>query len=163
MRPPLFPDLPVCRLPLPGRINYPIALLVLLFSFPDANAQSYHSDEYLHAGIGISTGSLSFQENGTGGLSILLRGDLLKSTNSTLSLGTNLKLGTADKSGLVFPLSVLEVLSGSPSGADLTNDWVGFFADIPLLLNYNFGLGSDYFSNHRFGFYLGGGVSYTIS
>jgi hypothetical protein len=148
-------------------MSYPRTALPLVFlsCFTSATAQSFHSDNFSHGGIGLSFGSMNFQKNGTGGLSFLFRRDILKYGSSSLSLGTNLKLGTVDQLGVVFPFIVLIALAPQPTNPDLSNstDWVGFFSDIPVLLNYNFGLGSDDLSRHRFGFYLGGGMGFTVT
>ena len=147
-----------------------IAVSLLLLSFLYTNAQSNW-----HTGIGITTATLNFQQNGSGGLAFPVRYDLLKSYNSTLSLGTNIKIGTEDQYGLGFPLILGLLLLSYSSGQapDLSNintsdtskkgTSVCFFTELPLLLHYNWGLGSNNDSYEPFGFYLGGGMSYTIT
>jgi hypothetical protein len=168
----ILPRMPFPPIPLQVRSHLLSGLIMLSFSGVAAQSTT-HSENYWHSGAGLSEGTINFQGNGTGGLSLLYRYDLLKSTNSTLSLGTNIKIGTADRIGIVFPLIVgLLLLDPDPGSAFNGNnasdtgksgEWIGFFSDLPLLLNYNFGLGSDDFTKHRFGFYFGGGMTFTVT
>jgi hypothetical protein len=148
-------------------------LLLLVYSL-SARAQ-FNPDGHWHTGIGLTSATLNFKQNGSGGLAFPIRYDLVKSANSSLSLGTNFKVGTEDKYGILFPavlgLVLLSGVSGqSPDFSDFNSSGnsnpgtsVCLFSDFPLLVQYNWGLGSSNLSNQRFGFYLGGGMSYTIT
>jgi hypothetical protein len=154
-----------------------ILLLVLCTSY--ANGQFHYKPENWHGGIGLTGASLNFHQNGAGGLAIPFRYDLLKTGKSSISLGSNIKIGTEDEYGVSFPaLLALFGLIGlaTNGGADLgnlggnnnnsgnSNYSINLFSEFPLLLHYNFGLGT--FSDAgdpSFGFYVGGGMSYTIT
>jgi hypothetical protein len=129
-----------------------------------------------HVAAGISEATLNFQQNGAGALAVPIRYDLLRGRNSTLSLGTNLKIGSEDEYGISFPaiLLLLSLLSLSGSSPDLSNlnttgsgsgngYSVNLYADMPLLLQYNWGLGTPNISEHHFGWFVGGGMTYTLT
>lgn len=108
-----------------------------------------------------------------GGFSFSASKNIFEIQNSSLSVSTNLKLGMEDKSGafLIIPafVGVASLYDNSSSTPDasfmdgLSGGTIHLFADIPLLLHYNFGLGSKRDCDRRFGFYLGGGVSYIAT
>jgi hypothetical protein len=156
-------------MPNPSPTTRSLALTLLLLSALWTRGQSRW-----HTGFGLTTATLNFQQNGAGGFAIPLRYDLFTSSNASFSFGTNLKIGTEDQYGLGFPLILGFLLLSGQSGSapDLSginiNDSsrgtiVCFFSEVPLLLHYNWGLGSNNGSDKRFGFYLGGGMSQTIT
>src|SRR5882762_4756141 len=63
-----------------------------------------------------------------------------------------------------IPLSV--GISGSYSSnynsysGSTTNNTLGFMANVPLIVNFNFGAGSSPDNDSRFGFFIGGGAAY---
>jgi hypothetical protein len=151
-------------------------LLVLCTSY--ANGQFHYKPENWHGGIGMTLASLNFHQNGAGGLAIPFRYDLLKTGKSSISLGTNIKIGTEDEYGVSFPalLALVALLSAVNDGGNFSgfngnnnnnansNYSINLFSEFPLLLHYNFGLGtySDA-GDPSLGFYIGGGMSYTIT
>jgi len=152
------------------------ALLLLLFSLC-ANGQLFHSPNW-NTGGGLSFGTLNFQQNGAGGVAVPIRYDFLNVGKSSISLGTNLKIGSEDADGISFPIILILTLILDASNADASNFFntinnnsgnkgspygVGLFSDFPLLLHYNFGLGTKKGDDNPFGFYVGGGMSYTIT
>jgi hypothetical protein len=146
-----------------------LILSAILLSFLYSDGQLIHSNNW-HGGFGLSGGTLNFKQNASVGFAIPLRYSLIQFHNSSISLGTSLKIGAEDKYGIAFPVVlaylVASGLSGGaapdPSDIDISKT-VRFYTSFPLLLNYNFGLGARNWSNERFGFYLGGGMSYTIT
>jgi hypothetical protein len=145
-----------------------LILSVIRLSFLHSNGQLIHSNNW-HGGFGLAGGTLNFKQNAALGFAIPIRYSLVQFDNSSFSLGTNLKLGAEDKYGIAFPIIITFFVASGLSGAqpDLSNvdisKTVRFFSSFPLLLNYNFGMGARNWSSERFGFYLGGGMSYTIS
>ena len=153
-------------MPKPNQTARCLALSLLLLSSLWARGQSRW-----HKGIGFTGATLNFQQNGASGFAIPIRYDLFRSANASLSFGTNLKIGTEDKTGFTFPAILGLLLLGGEtgstpdlSGTDNSNGTtICFFSEVPLLLHYNWGLGSNNGSDKRFGFYLGGGMSHTIT
>lgn len=160
----------------PPMRTIPLLLLVLCTLY--ANGQIHYKSENWHGGIGFTAASLNFHQNGAGGLAIPFRYDLLKAGKSSISLGSNIKIGSADEYGVSFPviLALAALLNAAGNGGgfgDLSGSGnnngkdsygINFFSEFPLLLHYNFGLGtcSDA-GDPPFGFYIGGGMSYTIT
>ncbi|HXB91406.1 MAG TPA: hypothetical protein VNU72_03920, partial [Puia sp.] len=114
-------------------------------------------------------------KNGAGGFIAPLRYDLFQSPNSSFSLGFNPAAGTEDRYGIGFPLTLAFIYGGGNGNdfPDLRNfadssakgTVICFFAQAPLLLQYNWGLGSgsgDRYSK-RVGFYAGGGMGLTVT
>jgi len=119
-------------------------------------------------GIGYTGATLNSNGSVAGGLAVYLGKDIFKTNNSSISVSTNLKLGIQDKvgSGLIIPIFFLFSSNGNIPNIDEENTNGGtihLFAELPLLLHYNFGLGLNKDSQKRFGFYVGGGMSYTIT
>jgi len=144
----------------------PLSFILLLFVAIDSNGQS----DNMHTGLGLSGGTLNANSGISSGLSIYIGRDIFKTKNSSFSICTNYKIGTEDKTGLVFPLTVAYLYLVAASGndaslqnVDLSGFQVKFFTELPLLFHYNFRLGSNKDSEHKFGFYFGGGMSYTIT
>ncbi len=150
-------------------------LLLLLLSGAAATGQS--ADDRWHAAIGVTEATLSFRQNAAGALAIPIRYDAVTGHNSSLSLGTNLKIGSEDEYGASFPaILILMVIGGLTGGnADFTDLGtnintqsadsysINLFADFPLMLQYNWGLGTANEAGHRFGWFAGAGASYTIT
>ena len=147
-------------------------MLLLLLPFLEGKAQIRK-----HGGIGFTASTLNFQQNGAGALTFSGRYDFLTFPNSSFSLGTHLKIGSEDEYGISFPIIAIVVVAVSAAGGnpDLSNIpgnsgtvshssySINFFGDFPLLLHYNWGLGSNDNSEKRFGWYIGGGASYTVT
>jgi hypothetical protein len=145
----------------------PTLALVILLSL--SGYAQFNPDSRWHGGVGISGGSINFQQNGVGALALPLYYNLVKTGRSSLSLGTNAKIGSEDINGISFPIVLGLLVAGAQTntttdfnGADLS-DRVRFFGDFPLLLHYNWGLGAGTKQQRQFGFYLGGGLDYTLS
>jgi hypothetical protein len=143
--------------------------LLLLFCLPARGQSNWHT------GFGLTSATLNFQQNGSAGFAIPLRYDLRKSDDRSLSIGTNISLGSEDKYGVGFPLILIllwlsyegdtspDFLTSSGSDSTQKGTSVCFFTSIPLLLHYNWGLGSNNYSNKRVGYYVGGGMSFTMT
>jgi hypothetical protein len=127
-----------------------------------------------HSGFGLTSGTLNFQQNGSGGFAIPLRYDVAKNFNNSLSLGTNLQIGSEDRYGIGFPLILALVALSYADGGAPQGDFPGnlhgkngtavcLFSQIPLLIDYNWGLGSNNYCSEPFGFYLGAGTSFTLT
>ena len=137
---------------------------------------SSKGQERFHGEGGLTEATLSFNKNGAGGFIFPLRYDLCQWTNSSFSLGFNPAAGSEDRYGVGFPLMLAFVYGGGGNGnefPDLRNfgdtsakgTVVCLFAQAPLLLQYNWGLGAgsgdDYYK--RVGFYVGGGMGLTVT
>lgn len=131
-----------------------------------ANAQSDTSRRWSF-GFGITEASMNFHRNGEGSLTVPIRYNILQSHNAALSIGTKMKLGTEDEDGISFPilLAAMALSNGNGDwfGNDDDNTRISFFGDFPVLLHFNAGLGSTAGSTRRFGFFLGGGMTYTFT
>ncbi|HSZ84710.1 MAG TPA: hypothetical protein VK787_01695 [Puia sp.] len=145
----------------------PLTFILFLVVSINSDGQS----DNMHGGIGLAAGTLNENSGISSGVSFYIGRDIFKTKNSSFSICTNYKIGTEDKTGLVFPLTVaylyLVAVSGdevsSLQNINLSGPDVKFFTELPLLFHYNFGLGSNKDSEHKFGFYFGGGMSYTIT
>jgi hypothetical protein len=150
--------------------------LFVLLPFLSLKAQS--DAKRWHGSFGITEATLKFQQNGGGAFAFPLHYDLLRGHNGSLSLGTNLKLGSEDEYGVSFPailivMALVGLAGGDPdlSGLSAPNSSsssgngysVNLFMDFPLMLQYNRGLGTTNRSEHRFGWFVGAGVTYTIT
>jgi hypothetical protein len=145
-------------------------MLLLLISFYTNGQSNWHS------GVGLTSGTLNFQQNGAGGFIFPIRYDFLRFPAASFSVGSNPVIGTEDKYGIGFPLilGLLLLSDASGSAPDLSGASTGgqngttvcLFTQAPLLLQYNWGLGSnnrDYDNRERVGFYLGGGMGWTLT
>jgi hypothetical protein len=140
-------------------------LVVLLFVFITNCSNAQYSK--LHRAFGLTGATLNSGQSIASGLSFCLDRNILTAKNASFSLSTKIVIGTEDKSGLVFPaLLILLLIEGytdtSPDLGDL-NINAKLFTELPLMLHYNYGLGSGSYNDHRFGFYFGAGFSYTIT
>jgi hypothetical protein len=120
-------------------------------------------------GIGYTGAWLNSKESIAGGLSFYIGQNIIETRNSSLSISTNIKVGIEDKigSGLVFPaLFALAANGANTSNVNtdkLDGGKINLFTDFPLLFHYNFGLRSNAGCHKTFGFYIGGGMSYTTT
>ncbi len=138
-------------------------LLLACFSTQSQELDNHYSR--WHGGIGLTAATLNFKQNGITGLCFPVSYDLLRDNRSSLSLGTNFKIGTEDENGLLFPVAIG---AGFASGVDQNidpslNHQIAVYNDIPLLLHYNFGAGAERYSGYQRGFYLGGGFTHTFT
>lgn len=153
--------------------------LFLLSAFLSGKAQTepdQTNPSRFHGALGFTEATLNFKQNGAGAFAIPMRYDLLRGHNSALGLGTHLKFGTEDEYGVSFPgiLILLALIGWSGANPDFSNlntpgsgsgngYSINLFADMPLLLQYNWGLGTNNRSEHGFGWSVGGGMTYTIT
>ena len=136
-----------------------ILLVILLFSQISYGQQW---KEKVHFGLGLTYGSLNSIESIAGGFSVPLGYNLIETENSSFSLSTNIKFGAEDKTGLAFPgLVILSAIL--PQGTDINTQGINDFAELPLLIHYNFGLGSRKYTDKETGFYFGGGMNYLFT
>jgi hypothetical protein len=160
-----------------------IPMFLLLLSFqslksqptltPDKNAPPPPPFPHrAHFGGGLTGGSLNFHQNGGVGLNFRYDYNLLQGKHSSLSLGLGATIGTEDENGLFFPVEVgIFIAAGianySGPNLDLSfNHQVVVYSDFPLMLHYNWGLGSSTHSTanaHNWGFFLGGGFTETFT
>jgi hypothetical protein len=126
-----------------------------------------------HIGGGFTGGSLNFHQNGAVGLNFRYDYNLFQGKQSSLSLGLGITFGTEDENGLFFPVEVGAFFAlgiagtASSSNVDLSfSHQVVVYSDFPLMLHYNWGLGSSTSStanSHRLGFFVGGGFTETFT
>jgi hypothetical protein len=120
-------------------------------------------------GIGYTGAWLNSKENLAGGLAFFVGQNIIETHNSSFSVSTNLKVGIEDKigSGFVFPALFALAASGSNTSnvntENLDGGKINLFMDFPILVHYNFGLRSSTECHKKFGFYFGGGMSYTTT
>jgi len=121
----------------------------------------------LRNSVGLTGGTLNSSQSIASGLSVYLDRNLLTMKNASFSLSTRLVLGTEDKTGLVFPailiLLMLESYTNTTPDLSSLNINAKLFSEFPLMLHYNYGLGSGSYNDHRFGFYFGAGLSYMLT
>lgn len=152
-----------------------LPILLLLLSTYCCTGQIRYKHENFHLGFGYAASSINFQQNGAGAFVIPIRYDWLKFGKSSFSLGTYLKIGTEDEYGVSFPvLLIIAMLLGSGGGTPdlsgintntlLPNYSINFYSEAPLLLHYNFGLGTISASGDpSVGFYVGGGINSVVT
>lgn len=144
-------------------------LLVLSLLMPLTNLYGQ-----VQFGIGYTVAWLNSKESIAGGASVFMGRNISERPNSSFSISTNVKIGIEDKigTGLVIPLFFAMAATNNHhiSSSSINNNTdklnggkIHLFTDFPLLLHYNFGLGSNKDCNKKFGFYLGGGISYTTT
>ncbi len=143
-----------------------IHLLLLLCSV--ARCQSIYTADRWQWGMGLTAATLNFHQNGITGFCFPVSYNLIQSEHSSLSLGTNLKIGTEDENGLLFPVVIGAAFASAvdPNLDPSLNHQVAVYADFPLLLHYNFGVGahrSFRSSTDNRGFYIGGGFTQTFT
>ena len=154
-------------------------ILLLLLITNHLLAQHIASDnaDKWSSGIGYTGASLNTSNSVAGGLAVNIKRNIFQTPTTSFSLSTSIKLGIEDKiaSGALIPLIIL---AGSSSGNNNDNSNGGkihLFTEVPLLLHFNYGLGANngqhdprvsgiYSTPYkRFGFYFGGGMSYTMT
>ena len=154
----------------------PILLLLFLVSCAqygvDTSSRS-HDDAapYSHprfgqwmGGTGLTFGTLNFNKNYAGSVSVPIRYNVPLGQHFSVSLGSEPKIGSEDRYGVVFPATLALLLAGGGRGNDHDLfDRSAFFADIPILLRLSVGLGSRRFSNDAVGFYISGGAGLTVT
>lgn len=152
---------------------YPVLLFLVTMSLSGLAQNGYR--EGFHGGFGFSAATVNFHQNGAGAFSMVLRRDLIYSERWAISLGTNLTLGTEDENGIAFPVvvTVLVIEDAFGGHAARFNDYydddskngynIRTFASLPLLLHFNYGLDAGHDTEDRFGFFLGGGASWTTT
>jgi hypothetical protein len=132
-----------------------LSLLILLFLTKLSPAQG-------HFGIGYTGASINSYGGISGGLSLVFGCNFAEWDNSSFSISTNWKIGYQDKIGsaLIIPLAIVSDQPPPNSGGG-AGGTLHLFMELPLLVHYNFGLGSTSRLSLRenFGFYLGGGIS----
>jgi hypothetical protein len=143
----------------------PLIPLLLLSCCMAKGQYMDHQYSRWHGGVGLTAATLNFKQNGITGLSFPLWYDLFRDNRSSLSLGTNFKIGTEDENGLLFPVVMGAAIASSvdPNIDPSLNHQVTGYTDIPLLLHYNFGAGAQRYSGYKTGFYLGGGFTQTVT
>jgi len=136
---------------------------------------SLHNSSFakMQYSIGYTGAWLNTNRSIAGGFAFSASRNIFEIQNASLSVSTHLKLGLEDKSGafLIIPAFIaVDAQTGYKSNKPdasfmnhLSGGTIHVFADIPLLLHYNLGLGSRRDSERRFGFYLGGGVTYVAT
>jgi hypothetical protein len=148
-----------------------IPTLLLLLSFQCVQSQKAFWHKAHFAG-GLTGGSLNFHQNGEVGFNFRYDYNLLQGKQSSLSLGLGAAIGTEDENGLFFPVEVgvfiaLGIADYQGPNLDLSfSHQVAVYSDFPLMLHYNWGLGSSTSStdnDHRWGFFLGGGFTQTFA
>ncbi|KAA5534453.1 hypothetical protein F0919_07460 [Taibaiella lutea] len=152
-----------------------IKLIKILFVFPLFILLPHCLYSQIHLGIGYTGARLVSNTSIAGGFSFFAGKNIVDMRNSSFSVSTNVKIGMEDKAGtgVIIPLIIAALYYGGDDGNTFnnatTNDagvnggTIHLFVDLPLLLHYNFGLGSDEGCKRNWGFYLGGGVSYTTT
>jgi len=117
--------------------------------------------------IGFTGAWLNHRQSVAGGLAVTVQKDLFTTDNSSLSLGTTVKVGVEDKlgSGVIIPALVYfyGFAADKHVDKDSSGGRVNLFLDIPLLVHYNIGFGSAEGSLQNVGFYFGGGVTYIFT
>lgn len=144
-----------------GPAGYKIAVFVAVMAF----AVTVRSQEI--TSIGWTGAFLNHRDCLAGGLAMTIQKNLWRGENSSISLGTTIKVGIEDKvgSGWIVPAVVLlskERANRFPD-KDSSGGRVNLFLDVPLLVHYNVGPGAVPDAIQRIGFYFGGGVTYTFT
>lgn len=117
--------------------------------------------------VGLTGSALNYPGSVNTGISLGMMFDFLKTRDASISFGTNIKAGMENEDGtglLVVAGNVFANLyaSGSYPGWVSNSGNVGY-CELPLLVHYNFGLGATTETKKRFGFYLGGGMTYVVT
>src|SRR5258708_39613825 len=122
-------------------------LLVLFFPVTFAFSQTFSH------GVGLTV----FVTTAKGGNAAVAEGvtyspriNFLENEDFSLSAGVPLSVGFSGSYSSNY---------NSYSGST-TNNTLGFMADVPLIVNFNFGAGSTPDNEGRLGFYIGGGAGY---
>jgi len=122
-------------------------LMVLFFTGTFAFSQSFSH------GVGVAV----FVTTAKGGNAAVAEGftysprfNFIENEDFSLSVGVPLSVGISGSYSSNY---------NSYSGST-TDNTLGFMADVPLIVNFNFGAGSTPDNDSRFGFYIGGGMGY---
>ena len=121
----------------------------------------------VYTGIGLTSGSLNASQSITSGISFFIGRNVFENPNSSISVCSNLKVGTEDRTGLAFyaflPIAIVDGIAGNDVWTYGPN--VHTFAEIPIILHYNFGFGANQDADDRFnfGFYIGFGINYSFT
>jgi hypothetical protein len=122
-------------------------LLMMSFTVTFAFSQSFSH------GVGVAI----FVTTAKGGNAAVAEGftysprfNFIENEDFSLSVGVPLSVGFSGSYS-----SNYDSYSGTT-----TNNTLGFMADVPLIVNFNFGAGSTPDNDSRFGFYVGGGLGY---
>jgi len=122
-------------------------LLVLFFTGTIAFSQSFSH------GVGVAV----FVTTAKGGNAAVAEGftysprfNFIENEDFSLSVGVPLSVGISGSYSSNY---------NSYSGTT-TDNTLGFMANVPLIVNFNFGAGSTPDNDSRFGFYIGGGMGY---
>jgi hypothetical protein len=112
--------------------------------------------------IGLINGSLDQPGSISGGISVAASGKCYIGHNYSFTVGTNLKIGLENQNGWGGPVTfaVVPVTLITQTDANLLGSNYATYAETPLLLRYNFGLGASNDTEKKWGFYLGGGPDY---
>lgn len=112
-----------------------------------SRAQEYDSTDKASGGFGLPFGFLNARNSFASGISMSVDRNLFRINKSSLSIGTNLKLGYVNPYGL----GSLMIL-GQNGNLDAKLE----LGDLPLMIHYNFASTGDG-GIKKFGFYFGGG------
>ena len=113
--------------------------------------------------FGITGSSLNYPGSIGSGFNMEVWFNFLRTKDASLSFGTNVKVGLENRYGLGLPVTVVYVAASLNDGNwALGSDFTGY-VELPLLLHYNFGLGATKETEKRFGFYVGGGMTYVVT
>lgn len=143
-----------------------LSALVFLLSAQSLKSQGFLDRFDIQGSYGLVNGSLNFQQSYASGINWGMSLNLLAFRNSSISVGNNLRLGYENQYGLGYAyLLGLIVLSLGTGGNNAPNNSPNFpgYAEFPMSLRYNYGYGSSRWSQHKFGFYLGGGMNYLLT
>jgi hypothetical protein len=137
----------------------PVSLTLLMLSLlltPNnyLHAQWFQKRAVNGVTLGIFGAFLGSNNTIADGPCIDFRYNAYESTNSALSVSSNIKIGLAGEHGL----GMLAIIVNSYPGNDFSA-----FLDLPLVVHYNVGLGSRTENSHHFGFYFGGGGGFTAT
>ena len=120
--------------------------------------------------IGLTGSTLNYPGSINTGFSMGVMFDFLKTKDASLSFGTTIKAGMENQYGLGLPMSAAYVLlawaandvGGNAPSWPANSNFAGY-AEFPLLVHYNFGLGATAETEKRVGFYVGGGMTYVFT
>ena len=104
-------------------------------------------------GMGLPFGFLNAKNSFASGISLSVERNLLIYKSSSFSLGTNLKLGYVNPYGLGILADLFQISTSDPK-LD--------YADLPLMLHYNF-MKNTTGAIKRYGFFIGGGIDYLFT
>ena len=114
--------------------------------------------------VGLTGSTLNYPGSINAGFLLGEMYNFLQTKDASLSVGTLLKGGMENRYGLGIPGSIAWIILSGWSGGnpDLGPNFTGY-GEFPLLVHYNFGLDATQETQKRFGFYLGGGMTYVFT